>query len=300
LLINRDIKDRYKRFIIKKVHQIEIDIVSFDNVCKVLAEKYPQDFARWLLNVEESEITVLKTELSIEPIRADSVTFLQLSTSILHIEFQTLPYSTPPLPLRMFSYKARLKTQYKCPIIQVVIFLVETDNEIAFTDKYEDETTIHRYQVIRMWEQKPELFLNNPGLLPLAPLTQTTQPETLLSQVASEIAKITDKQSKQNTAAYTEILAGLRFKKDLIRQLLREDVMKESVIYQDILQTGEKKEALKILNLLLNRRFGQIDSLILERIRLLPTNQLEVLAEASLDFSQISDLVNWLNQHSST
>jgi predicted transposase YdaD len=283
--------------------------VSFDNVCKVLAEKYPIDFARWLLNVDESEITVLKTELSIEPIRADSLTFLKLTNGILHIEFQTLPFSKPPIPLRMYSYGARLKVQYNCPVIQVVIFLLQTDNEIAFTEKYEDETTIHRYRVIRMWEQDSALFLNNPALLPLAPLTQTNQPETLLSQVANEIAKITDTEARQNTAAYTEILAGLRFEKDLIRQLLREDIMKESVIYQDIFQKGEQKgeekgeqkgeqkEALKILNLQLNRRFGQIDSSILERIRLLPTNQLEVLAGGQLfDFSEVSDLVNWLNQ----
>jgi predicted transposase YdaD len=283
--------------------------VSFDNVCKVLAEKYPIDFARWLLNVDESEITVLKTELSIEPIRADSLTFLKLTNGILHIEFQTLPFSKPPIPLRMYSYGARLKVQYNCPVIQVVIFLLQTDNQIAFTEKYEDETTIHRYRVIRMWEQDSALFLNNPALLPLAPLTQTNQPETLLSQVANEIAKITDTEARQNTAAYTEILAGLRFEKDLIRQLLREDIMKESVIYQDIFQKGEQKgeekgeqkgeqkEALKILNLQLNRRFGQIDSSILERIRLLPTNQLEVLAGGQLfDFSEVSDLVNWLNQ----
>lgn len=283
--------------------------MSFDNVCKVLAEKYPIDFARWLLNVDESEITVLKTELSIEPIRADSLTFLKLTNGILHIEFQTLPFSKPPIPLRMYSYGARLKVQYNCPVIQVVIFLLQTDNQIAFTEKYEDETTIHRYRVIRMWEQDSALFLNNPALLPLAPLTQTNQPETLLSQVANEIAKITDTEARQNTAAYTEILAGLRFEKDLIRQLLREDIMKESVIYQDIFQKGEQKgeekgeqkgeqkEALKILNLQLNRRFGQIDSSILERIRLLPTNQLEVLAGGQLfDFSEVSDLVNWLNQ----
>ncbi len=47
--------------------------MSYDNVCKIIAEKYPFDFARWLLPVEPRKIKVLKTELSIEPIRADSV-----------------------------------------------------------------------------------------------------------------------------------------------------------------------------------------------------------------------------------
>ncbi len=104
--------------------------------------------------------------------------------------------------------------------------------------------------------------------------------------------------------AYAEILADLRFKKDLIRQLLSEDVMKESVIYQDILQKGEQKgeqkEAFKILNIQLNRRFGQIDSSVLERIRQLPAVKLETLAQEFLDFTQISDLENWLNQQENT
>lgn len=50
---------------------------EYDNLCKILAEKYPFDFARWLLNQEPRKIEILKTELSIEPIRTDSVTFIQ-------------------------------------------------------------------------------------------------------------------------------------------------------------------------------------------------------------------------------
>lgn len=51
--------------------------MAFDNVCKILAEQYPSEFARWLLPIAPQTIKVLKTELSIEPIRADSVTLLQ-------------------------------------------------------------------------------------------------------------------------------------------------------------------------------------------------------------------------------
>ena len=116
-----------------------------------------------------------------------------------------------------------------------MIFLQETSNEIAFTEAYLDEMTNHRYRVIRMWEQNSDLFLNNPALLPLAPLTKTNSAPGLLSQVGTEIAKITNVAARQNTAAYTEILAGLRFERNLIRQLLSEDIMQESVIYQDIL-----------------------------------------------------------------
>ncbi len=35
--------------------------------------------------------------------------------------------------------------------------------------------------------------------------------------------------------------------------------MQESIIYQDILQKGEQKEAVRFLNRQLNRNFGAID-----------------------------------------
>jgi predicted transposase YdaD len=270
--------------------------VAFDNVCKILAEKYPSEFARWLLPVEPRNIKVLKTELSIEPIRADSVTFLQTENRILHLEFQTRTKSVPPIPFRTLDYSVRLKRQYRVPVTQVIIFLQETDNEIAFTEEYVDETTTHRYRVIRMWEQDSALFLNHEALLPLAPLTQTTSPQGLLSQVAQRIATISDRVTKQNIAGYTEILAGLRFEKNLIRRLLSEDMMQESVIYQDILQKGNKEGEERIIILQLNRRFNPIDESLIERVRRLSTEQLETLAQTLLDFTAVADLETWLNQ----
>ena len=288
--------------------------MSFDNVCKLLAEKYPLDFARWLLPEEPQSVKVLKTELSIEPIRADFVTFLKSKNQILHIEFQTLSTSRKPIPFRVLDYYIRLKRLYpECTIIQVVIFLQETEDKNAFINVYQDVNTTHYYQVIRMWEQDPVLFLNNPALLPLAPLTRTNAPQDLLSQVAESVAKIEEIEIKRDIVACTEILAGLRFEKKLISQLLREDIMRESVIYQDILQKGEEKgrkegekrgeqrgrelgEQRTIIRLL-NRRFGELDSSLVDRITTLNIEKLDNLADALLDFSNINDLVNWLNDN---
>ena len=110
--------------------------MSFDNVCKLLAEKYPFDFAKWLLPQAPKTIKVLKTELSIEPIRADFVTFLQTENRILHIEFQTNPQSKPPIPFRELDYSVRLIRTYQVPVTQLVIFLQETDDPIVFTEEY--------------------------------------------------------------------------------------------------------------------------------------------------------------------
>ena len=109
--------------------------LSFDNICKYLASKYPEQFVRWLLASDTNDIEILPTELSRDPIRADAIILLQSTNQILHLEFQTLPESTPPLPLRMLDYWVRLYRQYQRPIEQVVIFLKETSSDAAYTNQ---------------------------------------------------------------------------------------------------------------------------------------------------------------------
>jgi predicted transposase YdaD len=274
----------------------------FDNLCKLLSEKYPLDFARWLLPEEPRTIAVLKTELIIEPIRADFVTFLRTENRILHLDFHTeVTTSETSIPFDMLECYSRLMCRYEIPITQVAFFLQETSHEDAFTEAYESETTNHRYQVIRMWEQDSALFLNNPVLLPLAPLTRTNSPQNLLSQVAENIAKIEDNDIKRDITAYSRILASLRFQQDFICQFLSEDIVKESAIYQDILQKGEARGEVRgqvrTIMRLLSRRLGEIDSSLVEQIKILTIEKLDALTEALLEFSEVTDLVTWLNRH---
>jgi predicted transposase YdaD len=145
---------------------------------------------------------------------------------------------------------------------------------------------------VRLWEQDSKVFLDNSALLPLATLTRTDSAQSLLSQVAQKVATIPDREQQQNIAGCVEVLAGLRFEKDLVRQFLREDIMKESVIYQDIVQ----KEALKMINRLLKRRFGDVNDPLMTKIRNLSADDLEDLGEALFDFDEVADLVTWLNQ----
>lgn len=71
--------------------------MSFDATCKRLAEIFPQDFASWLLGYPVALTELSPTELSIEPIRADSVILLQGQAEIAHIEFQTDPKDDVPM-----------------------------------------------------------------------------------------------------------------------------------------------------------------------------------------------------------
>jgi predicted transposase YdaD len=95
--------------------------MALDNLCKLLAEKHPERFASWVLGQPVESATVLNSELSIEPIRADSVTFLKFQGQILHLEFQVKLVSEPPLPLRFLDYWVRLYRLYRLPIFQVLV-----------------------------------------------------------------------------------------------------------------------------------------------------------------------------------
>ena len=280
--------------------------MTYDNTLKYLVEQYPEQFIRWLLASEPRDIQILKTELNQEPIRADSVTFLQTANQILHIEFQTLPTSTPPLPLRMLDYWVRLYRQYNCDIEQIVIFLKPTSNEAAFIEQFTARNTSHRYRVIRMWEQNPEPLLTSSALLPLATLAQTDSPESLLQQIAVQVSMIEETAIQQSISVCTQLLAGLVFDTELIRQLFRREDMRESVIYQEILQEGKeegkqegreegRQSELRLVIRLLTRRIGAINLQLQTQVEDLSLTQLEDLGEALLDFATQEDLVNWLN-----
>ncbi|WP_424101983.1 Rpn family recombination-promoting nuclease/putative transposase [Moorena producens] len=284
--------------------------MAYDNICKYLAEAYPSEFFHWLLGEEPRDIQVLKAELSAEPIQADALSLLQSTNQILHLEFQTLPQSEPPLPFRMLDYWVRLHRKYRCPIEQVVIFLKSTTSQMVFNNEFRDINTWHRYRVIRLWEQDPLPLLANRALLPLATLARSNQPLGLLEQVVAEVDKIEEKPLRGNLAACVDVLAGLRFDKNLVRRLLREEVMEESVTYQDIIQKGVQKgiqqgiqqgldrgkqeEAVLIVMRQLTLRLGLLDPGLEQQIEGLSITRLEQLSEALLDFKTATDLAVWL------
>ena len=116
--------------------------------------------------------------------------------------------------------------------------------------------------------------------------------------MAEEVSKIEEPEQRQVISNCTQLLAGLRFKKDLIRKLFREGIMRESVIYQEILEEGreegKQEEALAYTMRLLTRRIGTVDPAQEAQLRLLTTQELEDLGEALLDFSEPANLAAWL------
>ncbi len=210
---------------------------SYDNTCKFLAETFPSDFASWLLGKPIALTKLEPSELSAEPIRADSVIFLESSEVILHLEFQTKTDET--MAYRMANYWLRLYGKYpNREIHQAVIYLKPTNSPLAYETRFSSPKLNHEFTVIRLWEQPTEVLQAYLGLLPLSVLSKTIDPIATLRQTAKLIDNIEDGQVKNNVIAATAIISGLALNKLVIQQLLKSNIMKESVIYQDILAEG--------------------------------------------------------------
>jgi predicted transposase/invertase (TIGR01784 family) len=273
----------------------------YDNTCKYLAENFSEDISSWLIG-ERVTLTELKpTELSVDPIRADSMILLTNQDLILHLEFQT--DADDEIPFRMIDYRVRAYRKFPTKRMkQIVIYLRKTTSELVHQTAFEIENTLHRFEVIRLWEQPASIFLESVGLYPFATLAQTDEPESILRSVAAKIEDIGSSKIQANLTATAFILAGLVLDKNLVKQILRRDNMRESATYQDILAEGEVKgetqgrvkEAKGLVIRLLTRKLGNVSSNLLAKIEALPLERVESLGEDLLDFTSIANLEQWL------
>jgi predicted transposase/invertase (TIGR01784 family) len=287
--------------------------MPFDNTCKFLAEHFSADIASWLLGAPISLTRLEPSELFSEPIRADAVIFLEAEDLLAHIEFQTDP--DPAIGFRMADY--RLRGYHRNPdkqMRQIVVYLRPTRSPRVYQNTFEISGLRGEFEIVRLWEQPTEVFLSVPGLLPFAVLSQTDDQEGVLREVARRVEEISERRSQSNVAAASAILAGLLLEKETIHRILRRDIMRESVIYQEIeleaeargeargetrgRQAGIQEGELVIILRLLTRRIGTIAPPLETQIRSLSLPQLEDLGEALLDFTQPTDLENWLQSHS--
>jgi predicted transposase YdaD len=288
--------------------------MAYDNLCKYLAETYPAAFVRWLArhypelphDMEAAEVEVLKTELPVEPIRADFVTFIRAAGVLLHIEFHLDPASDPPLAFRMLEYWVRLFRRYRTPARQVVLLLKSTPAAREIPGTFTAGMTHHSFHVLRLWEVDATELLDDEALLPLAVLGKAASDEALLRETAARVEQMTDASQRANVSACAQVLAGLRFDRELIRALFREEAMRESVIYQEIIERGLAQgverglaqgshlEAIRLARTLLERRFGPLPESIAAQVALLSREQAENLVVETLKFDSLDAVRTWL------
>jgi predicted transposase YdaD len=126
------------------------------------------------------------------------------------------------------------------------------------------------------------------------------------------VEQLGEGQQQQDVAASSAVLAGLVLEKQMIQRILRREIMRESVIYQEWRAEamaegraegraeGQQIEAANLVVRLLTRRLGQaLPSEVSATITALPLLVLEELGEALLEFSTLDQLQDWLAENQS-
>ncbi len=85
--------------------------------------------------------------------------------------------------------------------------------------------------------------MQRPGLLPYAALTRTEDRVATLRQVARRIEELPDRREQSNLSAASGVLAALSLDKELIKQILRRDIMQQSPLYQEWQEEAELRGA---------------------------------------------------------
>ena len=221
----------------------------FDPVLKRLADKYGSDwvgFQQQLLGLPVGgKFEVIQPNLLTGTLDADRV--FQVDSPgpmLIHTEWESS--SSLDRPDRFLLYNTLLTRQTGLPVQTVVILLRKEANSSDLTGtltRYlptEQKYLEWSYAVVRLWEIPPDLALSYDGLSPLAPMCAVTPGDlpALTRKMMDRWSRLPPPQAK-DLAIATKILMGSRYDKDLIHGLFgRVATMKESVIYQEILQEG--------------------------------------------------------------
>jgi predicted transposase YdaD len=141
-------------------------------------------------------------------------------------------------------------------------------------------------QVIRVWQLASEQILGGGlGTLPLAMLCDdaAANPEPVIERLHERLDGLPDRPLAAELWTATGILMGLRYDRDVTQRLLRGVLaMKESVVYQEILEQGVDQglrqgriaEARDLLIAVASERFGAADVATLARVNAIDDRQL--------------------------
>ena len=133
---------------------------------------------------------------------------------------------------------------------------------------------------------------------------QTQSSDRLLSQVQHQVEQLSEPDQRRQVSSYVQLMAGLKYDKEVVRRLFSEGIMRESVIYQEIFQAGEaqgeargeargeRRMAVRFLS----RQFGNLSPSLISQLNELSLEQIEALGDVMVNFISLEDLTHWLEQ----
>ena len=233
----------------------------------------------------------------------------QASVLLVHVEHQAQPQAE--FGRRMFRYFARFHEKYAMPVYPIVLFSYATPRRPE-PDVYRVEVAgwvilKFHYRVIQLnrfpW-QDFALHLNPvaSALMAKMAMAPAERPRVKLECLRLLANLRLDPAREQLISGFidtylrlnAEETAQLQTELATIQPEEQETVMK---IVTSWMEEGRREEALSLVLRQLGRRVGGLDQTVEAQIRQLSVAELEDLGEALLDFSQVSDVIGWLQTH---
>jgi predicted transposase YdaD len=249
----------------------------WDGVMKRLVRGYAKHFTRWLAG-EAVYVRALDIELKNQHLFADALleVLLRGQPALLHLEFQA--YDDPAMEMRLLEYNVLASRQYRhLPVYSYVIYLRKAGKiaESPLVRMFPDGQVIHRffYRVIKLWGIPAEALLQTGwlGVLPLVTLTEGGKQPEVVREMIDRLASA----EEYDLLAISEVVGGLAFKKGpelewfKRRYSMFQDILRESPIYQEIVEQGLEKgriqEQREMLIRLVQMRFPELLALAKQR-----------------------------------
>jgi predicted transposase/invertase (TIGR01784 family) len=172
-----------------------------------------------------------------------------------------------------------------------------------------EQSNAHPYRALLDCEQVHRVYLNELGeiqqlplgvaLMVLTTVEKAQAPEEARSLLARTQQQIPDPKASRAIIEMIATIMVYRF-----TNLSRQEVdamlglqLADTRVYREAKEEGRQEGESALVVRQLKRRFGSVDEGLTARIRGLEIDRLEDLAEALLDFSELNDLVLWLNRH---
>ncbi|MBD2311303.1 Rpn family recombination-promoting nuclease/putative transposase [Desertifilum sp. FACHB-1129] len=172
---------------------------------------------------------------------------------------------------------------------------------VIYPSRSVEQTQTHPYRALLTSEQMHRVYLDELGEIAQLPLgvalmvLTTLQEERAVVEARNLLARSQQELPPQPSRAIIEMLTTIMVYK--FAQLSRAEVeamlgirLQETRVYQE----AKEDEAKLLILRQLTRRVGEVPEAAKEQINSLSLTQLEALAEALLDFSNLSDLEIWL------
>jgi hypothetical protein len=237
----------------------------------------------------------------------------ELSCFLIHVENQAKAQAN--FGKRMFRYFARLSQKYDLPIYPVVVFSYDQPKLAAasqFRVEFPDFRVLEfNYRVIQLNRLNWRDYLGqaNPvasALMAKMQIAPEDRPKVKAQCLRLLVTLRLDQARMQLISGFVDTYLDLTeseeqaFQDELgrIEPEEKEQVMEIVTSWMRTgIEQGRREGEVSIVMRQLKRKVGELDSVVEAKVRDLPDSQLKALSEALLDFTNVNDLVYWLDSH---